>query len=571
MVDQIESKVTKNDDIGENNEKKDLVSNESMEGLSVGDTKEAIPDSAVDKEKGDETDKESGEESNKESGDGNNKESDRVADKESQQETGEKIKAPVTSAEIRPLNNVESQERQDEESVTSYEENYLEALREELVQVVQTKFSPVALKYGYSHTPLEDKIKWRPLVLLLGNYSSGKSTLINELLGKNVQTTGQAPTDDSFTVITYDSSLSSDGQDVSERDGKVLLNDDSYPFSSLKKHGKRFAAHFRLKKVNSPFLKNLALLDTPGMLDSVAEKDRGYHYQEVVGDFASIADLILILFDPHKAGTIRETYESLRRTLPKATYEDRVLFVLNRVDECNSLDDLLRVYGTLCWNLSQMTGRKDIPPIHLAYSTDVNSSQHSFLGLLVNQRQQLREKILLAPKHRLDHLATYVEEHGERLSHFLEAIVQYGVNRRHFNFKYWMVGCFLSFVAAATTYWVSMSSLGDQVSPILCGILGGVIAISLLIIWFVFYRFFLRDFNFQKSLQTLDDLTTLEGQQRRDSWSQVKDLVKSYLNKTKGQFRLRPVLLDHRELRSVYQTSSAEARKALNELNEHSI
>ena len=88
----------------------------------------------------------------------------------------------------------------------------------------------------------------------------------------------------------------------------------------------------------------------------------------MVGDLAEIADLILILFDPHKAGTIREAYTSIRDTLPKSTFEDRIMFVLNRIDECVSLKDLLRVYGTLCWNLSQITGRKDIPAIYLTYS-----------------------------------------------------------------------------------------------------------------------------------------------------------------------------------------------------------
>ena len=42
--------------------------------------------------------------------------------------------------------------------------------------------------------------------------------------------------------------------------------------------------------------------------------------------------------------------------------------MLNWIDECSSLNDLLRVYGTLCWNLSQITGRKDIPMIRLTYS-----------------------------------------------------------------------------------------------------------------------------------------------------------------------------------------------------------
>ena len=45
--------------------------------------------------------------------------------------------------------------------------------------MVKDYLTPVALKYGYSEAPLEANIKWKPLVLVLGNYSSGKSTLIN--------------------------------------------------------------------------------------------------------------------------------------------------------------------------------------------------------------------------------------------------------------------------------------------------------------------------------------------------------------------------------------------------------
>ena len=85
-----------------------------------------------------------------------------------------------------------------------YRENYINSLRTELLEMVEGLLTPVALRYGYSDTPLESNIKWRPLVLVLGNYSSGKSALINEFLGADIQSTGQAPTDDSFTVITRD-------------------------------------------------------------------------------------------------------------------------------------------------------------------------------------------------------------------------------------------------------------------------------------------------------------------------------------------------------------------------------
>lgn len=58
----------------------------------------------------------------------------------------------------------------------SYSENYMESLRAELVAMVERQLSPVAMRYGYSEVPLEGNIKWRPQVLVLGNYSSGKST-----------------------------------------------------------------------------------------------------------------------------------------------------------------------------------------------------------------------------------------------------------------------------------------------------------------------------------------------------------------------------------------------------------
>ncbi|MBW2678552.1 MAG: dynamin family protein, partial [Deltaproteobacteria bacterium] len=105
-------------------------------------------------------------------------------------------------------------------------ENFITSLRTNLLAMVEDYLTPVAIKYGYSEAPLETNIKWRPQVLVLGNYSSGKSTLINDFLGADIQDTGQAPTDDSFTVITYDGTASSEGpvRVTEERDGKFLLN-----------------------------------------------------------------------------------------------------------------------------------------------------------------------------------------------------------------------------------------------------------------------------------------------------------------------------------------------------------
>lgn len=456
-----------------------------------------------------------------------------------------------------------------------YRDNFIKALRSELLEMVAQKLSPVAMRYGYSDVPLETTIKWRPQVLVLGSYSSGKSTLINDFLGAKIQATGQAPTDDSFTIITYDDSQPPDApiQTTESRDGKFLLNDSEYPFETLKKHGQRFAAHFRLKKVNSPFLRNLAIIDTPGMLDSITERDRGYNYQDVIGDLAQIADLVLVLFDPHKAGTVREIHTSLRDTLPSKTFEDRVLFVLNRIDECTSMIDLLRVYGTLCWNLSQITGRKDIPMIHLTYSPQdaaIAKGEHhdnSYLRYLDNQREELKKAVLQAPRYRLDNLAAFVETHGERLAHLLEVLISYRKRIRKSRIKTTALVTTGSLLTGAAIFSLAM------VAPPLAGLdilihaaIGTVAALGFLGVYVLFLRrFFFNRFQF-KILKNINHLTARNTQTRRDSWLAIRDLAFEWLRHTDGKFSLGEIRREYSNVWKVYERGAKEIREALKEL-----
>ena len=457
-----------------------------------------------------------------------------------------------------------------------YRENYINSLRTEMVDLVRTYLSPVALKYGYSDVPLETTIKWRPMVLILGNYSSGKSTLINEFLGVDIQAVGQAPTDDSFTIITFDENASEEDpiKTTEVRDGKFLLNDPEYPFEILKKHGHRFASHFRLKKVNSPFLRNLALIDTPGMLDSITERDRGYNYQDVIGDLAQLADLVLVLFDPHKAGTVREAHTSLRETISTRTFEDRVLFVLNRIDECASLADLLQVYGTLCWNLSQITGRKDIPTINLTYSLRAatavqtrNPEATSFLYHLQNQRKMLKEAVLEAPQKRLDNLASFIETHSERLDHFLEALINYRTRLRKLRFRFWAAGVSASIIAGllAIAGAATLDRFEHVSDPPAIGV--GLIAFLLVtIFWGIFPKRLMERIFHRRQMRNIDLLIPLSSQTRKDSWQAVRGLVADYLVKSKGRFSLAEVRSEYHSIHRVWVEGTREVRTALNEI-----
>ena len=430
------------------------------------------------------------------------------------------------------------------------------------------KLGPLFSRYQLDHDTLESALKWKSIVLLLGNFSSGKSTLINELFGTDIQRTGQSPTDDSFTILTAPEG----GSAPQEVPGSSLLNNDRLPFTSLKKYGEQFAAHFTMKQVDSPQLENMAIIDTPGMLDAVTEKDRGYDYNGVVGDLGRLADLVVLMFDPHKAGTIREVYETIRNTLPGSSGEDRVIFVMSRIDECDNPADLIRSYGTLCWNLSQMTGRKDIPMIHLTYSpraagSDVTKGESGYLHYLENQREELKAAILQAPRHRLDNLAAFVEIHSERLAHLLEALTNYRRMLRRFRFKFFTISFLISLgVGAGATLFAFSNPILSSSEPNY--LIGGGVGVGLLVLFFwgtVLRRVFTRRFN-QKRLAEVDSLTTIENQTRRDSWYAIKDYVYGYMRKTGGNFSLRQIRQEYRAAQGVFEKGSKEIREALNEL-----
>jgi hypothetical protein len=80
----------------------------------------------------------------------------------------------------------------------------------------------------------------RPMVLLLGNHSSGKSSFINHLVGSEVQKSGVAPTDDSFTLITS-------GLEDTDQDGPALVGDPDLGFMALRNFGNVLISHVQLK------------------------------------------------------------------------------------------------------------------------------------------------------------------------------------------------------------------------------------------------------------------------------------------------------------------------------------
>ncbi len=434
-------------------------------------------------------------------------------------------------------------------------------LQKQLQTKVRRKIETLFNKYRMDFGGIDASLKWKPLVLVIGNYSSGKSTLINELIGKNVQLTGQAPTDDSFTIITK----SSDGSET-EIPGSTLVNDSNLPFEHFKHYGEKLISHICMKNVNSEALDNLAIIDSPGMLDATSEKDRGYNYMKVLGEFAKMADLIVLMFDPHKAGTIKESYEAIRNTLPEKSGEHRIVFVMSRIDECDNLTDFTRSFGTLCWNMSQMTGRKDIPHIYLTYSPSVVAPE-KVAEEWPQEREQLIEKIKGAASYQINHILEDIDRQVNEVNIVAEAVSEFlqraaKIFWRYFNFTA-LAALLLFFfgdiiinaisgfpdntlLASIRTGAIVSAPFATLVLPILlfvitCSI--GFFAYSKI----VFYR------KKKKALTNLSDLVIIDTDYRKNLWNKMEDKVRENIESLKVK-----------DLWSGYHRSMARIKSFLN-------
>ncbi len=401
----------------------------------------------------------------------------------------------------------------------------------EIGSKVDRAVGPVFRRYGFDLDRLLTPIKWKPLVLVIGNYSSGKSTFINEFVGEAIQRTGQAPTDDSFTVIT----APEPSWPTEELPGTTLVNDERLPFTSLRRFGESFLAHFRLKAVDSPNLEELALVDTPGMLDSVTEKDRGYDYLGVIKELARLADLIILMFDPHKAGTIKETYQAIRSTLPAAAGEDRVVYVLNRIDECENLSDLVRAYGTLCWNLSQMTGRKDIPRIFITFAPRQEQVPPE-LEVWLQEREELKAAIKKAPRMSVNRILEEVDSAIREQAMFVRALASFKKGFWDATKNSFKVGAALAVMAFLLGDVLMNLLFGVPKTPLVMALLTGSVGFEELLLptaWLLLtvamVVLYLQRWRFpryvKQVLENVDTLVRLETAFDTDLWEKVKGRV----------------------------------------------
>ena len=199
-----------------------------------------------------------------------------------------RMKSSTSSKAASPQTPQTPQEKQD----------VVENIVKGLTNVYLSRIKPVEDAYEFSHfqsPPLsEADIQSKPIVLLLGQYSVGKSTFIKHLLGKEYPgcNIGPEPTTDRF----YSIMSSPNGEDRIIPGNAAAVSSD-LPYTSLTRLGTAFLEKFQVCQMSSSILDSITLIDTPGVLSGEKQRiNRQYEFTDVIKWFAERADIILLIF-----------------------------------------------------------------------------------------------------------------------------------------------------------------------------------------------------------------------------------------------------------------------------------
>ncbi|EGI64209.1 PREDICTED: sarcalumenin isoform X2 [Acromyrmex echinatior] len=301
---------------------------------------------------------------------------------------------------LRPRDHINQLLKLDEENEEKERAIQREAdiILRDLKRLYDNAIKPLETMYKYrdlSNRHFGDpEIFSKPLVLFMGPWSGGKSSIINYLLDIEYKPmslrTGAEPSPAYFNIIMH-------GEEEEVLDGTQLAAD--WTFSGLQKFGQGLLDRLRGLRLNNKLLEKVNIVEIPGILEIRKQVQRLFPFNDACQWFIDRADIIFLVYDPAKLDVGPET-EAILDQLKGREYQTRI--ILNKADQVKP-EELMRVQGALIWNISPLMSSAE-PPI--MYSTSLWSLPYEAgapIRLLYAQERAFLRDLRSAINKRVEH------------------------------------------------------------------------------------------------------------------------------------------------------------------------
>ncbi|MFH1465172.1 MAG: dynamin family protein [Pseudomonadota bacterium] len=173
------------------------------------------------------------------------------------------------------------------------------------------------------------------VLLVLGDFKRGKSTLINALLERELLPSDVTPETVSINQVAWGSSIGVEA--VLENGGKVTLGMDDLPSARLQRVQGELPApvDHLLIHAPAPWLRGLRIVDTPGLGDLMQR------FEARIQAFLPVADAVIYLVSA--LSPLSETERSFLQAHIRPQGYPRLLFVVNMLDAPASAEEGERV------------------------------------------------------------------------------------------------------------------------------------------------------------------------------------------------------------------------------------
>lgn len=188
------------------------------------------------------------------------------------------------------------------------------------------------------------QVSWWPMIAVLGTFSAGKSTFLNQFVGQDLQRTGNQAVDDRFTVITYGPETN-----AAVLPGLALDSDPRFPFYQISRSiediaegdGRRIDSYLQLKTCHSEALRGRILIDSPGF-DADEQRTSTLH---IIDHIIDLSDLVLVFFDARhpEPGAMSDTLTHLVANTVNRPDANKFLYILNQIDNTAREDNFEEV------------------------------------------------------------------------------------------------------------------------------------------------------------------------------------------------------------------------------------